>query len=119
MQPGVHQFLIGCFASMGSFLFGYDLAMAEVVASDSFKYLFLQQDSDFRAGTVLVLFTAGCFFGAFGAGFTGTHGRRGTMLMASCIFVVGGIVRTAGVVIGMLYLSKSPLFAYVLRSPVE
>ncbi|KAH8637778.1 hypothetical protein IG631_05548 [Alternaria alternata] len=107
MRPGVYQFLVGCFASLGSFLFGYDLAViAEVVASDSFKSLFLQQNSDPRSGTVVALFTAGCFFGAFGAGFTDKLGRRGTILMASCIFVVGGIVQTAGVVIGMLYAGR-------------
>jgi MFS family permease len=107
MKPDVYQFLVGCFASLGSFLFGYDLAViAEVVASDSFKSLFLQQDSDSRSGTVVALFTAGCFFGAFGAGFTDKLGRRGTILMASCIFVVGGIIQTAGVVIGMLYAGR-------------
>jgi hypothetical protein len=25
MKSGVYQFLIGCFAALGSFLFGYDL----------------------------------------------------------------------------------------------
>jgi MFS family permease len=107
MRPGVYQFLVGCFASLGSFLFGFDLAViAEVVASDSFKSLFLQQNADSRSGTVVALFTAGCFFGAFGAGFTDKLGRRGTILMASCIFVVGGIIQTAGVVIGMLYAGR-------------
>lgn len=107
MRPGVYQFLVGCFASLGSFLFGYDLAViAEVVASDSFMSLFLQHNANSRSGTVVALFTAGCFFGAFGAGFTDKLGRRGTILMASCIFVVGGIIQTAGVVISMLYAGR-------------
>lgn len=25
MKAGVYQFLVGCFAALGSFLFGYDL----------------------------------------------------------------------------------------------
>jgi MFS family permease len=107
MKPGVYQFLVGCFAALGSFLFGYDLGViAEVVASDSFKTLFLQQDANSRSGTVVALFTGGCFTGALGAGFSDRLGRRGTILMACCIFVVGGTIQTAGVTIGMLYAGR-------------
>ena len=103
MKPGVYQFLVGCFAALGSFLFGYDLGViAEVVASDSFKTLFLQENADSRSGTVVALFTGGCFTGALGAGFSDRLGRRGTILMACCIFVVGGAIQTAGVAIGLL-----------------
>lgn len=64
MKPGLYQWLIGCFAALGSFLFGFDLGViAEVVASDSFKNLFLQKDADSRSGTVVALFTGGCFVG--------------------------------------------------------
>jgi MFS family permease len=104
MKPGVYQFLVGCFAALGSFLFGYDLGViAEVVASDSFKNLFLQQNANSKSGTVVALFTGGCFTGALGAGFSDRLGRRGTILMACCIFVVGGAIQTGGVSIGMLY----------------
>ena len=107
MHPGVYQFLVGCFAALGSFLFGYDLGViAEVVAADSFKTLFLQTDANARSGTVVALFTGGCFVGALGAGFSDRLGRRGTILMACCIFVVGGTIQTAGVVIGMLYAGR-------------
>ena len=91
----------------GSFLFGYDLGViAEVVASDSFKTLFLQKDADTRSGTVVASFTGGCFVGAFLASYTDNLGRRGTILMACCIFIVGGIIQTAGVVIAMLYIGR-------------
>lgn len=80
--------------------------IAEVVASDSFKSLFLQRDGDTRSGTVVALFTGGCFCGAFLASFSDPLGRRGTILLASCIFVVGGIIQTAGVVIAMLYVGR-------------
>ena len=107
MKSGVYQFLVGCFAALGSFLFGYDLGViAEVVASDSFVSLFLQVDANSRSGTVVALFTGGCFLGALGAGFSDRLGRRGTILMACCIFIVGGIIQTAGVVIAMLYLGR-------------
>ncbi len=85
----------------------YDLGViAEVVASDSFKSLFLQSNGDTRSGTVVALFTGGCFCGAFLASYTDPLGRRGTILMACCIFVVGGIIQTAGVVIAMLYVGR-------------
>lgn len=107
MKSPVYQFLVGCFAALGSFLFGYDLGViAEVVASDSFKTLFLQENADSRAGTVVALFTGGCFVGAFGAGFSDRLGRRGTILMACCIFVIGGVIQTAGVAISMLYIGR-------------
>jgi MFS family permease len=107
MKPETYQFLVGCFAALGSFLFGYDLGViAEVVASDSFKELFLQNSSDTKSGTVVALFTGGCFVGALGSGYTHRLGRRGTILLASCIFIVGGVVQTAGVVIGMLYAGR-------------
>jgi MFS family permease len=107
MKPGVYQFLVGCFAALGSFLFGYDLGViAEVVASNSFKSLFLQADANSRSGTVVALFTGGCFIGGLGAGFSDRLGRRGTILMACCIFVVGGAIQTSGVVIGMLYAGR-------------
>lgn len=80
--------------------------IAEVVASDSFKTLFLQKDADTRSGTVVALFTGGCFVGAFFASFTDRLGRRKTILMACCIFIVGGIIQTAGVVIAMLYVGR-------------
>lgn len=80
--------------------------IAEVIASDSFKGLFLQHSADARSGTVVALFTAGCFTGAFLASYTDRLGRRGAILMACCIFVVGATIQTAGVVIAMLYLGR-------------
>lgn len=107
MKPEIYQFLVGCFAALGSFLFGYDLGViAEVVASDSFKDLFLETDSDTKSGTVVSLFTGGCFLGALGSGYSNRLGRRGTILLACCIFLVGATIQTAGVVIGMLYAGR-------------
>lgn len=41
LPPKVYQFLVGVFASLGSFLFGYDLGViAEVVASGNFLKMF-------------------------------------------------------------------------------
>lgn len=88
-------------------LFGYDLAVInEVVASDNFKTLFLQQSGDARSGTVVALFTAGCFTGALGSGFTAPIGRRTVIFMGASIFIVGGAIQTAGQTIGMLYAGR-------------
>ena len=107
MKPGIYQFLIGCFASLGSLLFGYDLGViAEAVASKSFKAKFLHTDGNAHSGTVVALFTGGCFVGAFAAGFADRLGRRGTILLACGIFIIGGIIQTAGVVISMLYIGR-------------
>lgn len=107
MKPETYQFLVGCFTALGSFLFGYDLGViAEVIASDSFKDLFLRNDSATKSGTVVALFTGGCFVGALGSGYTAPLGRRWTIFLACCIFTAGGIIQTAAVVIGMLYAGR-------------
>jgi sugar porter (SP) family MFS transporter len=107
MKPGIYQFLIGCFASLGSLLFGYDLGViAEAIASKSFKAQFLQSNANARSGTVVALFTGGCFVGAFAAGFADRLGRRGAILLACGIFIIGGSIQTAGVAISMLYIGR-------------
>ncbi|KUI61603.1 High-affinity glucose transporter [Cytospora mali] len=107
MKPKVYQFFLALFAAFGSFLYGYDLGViASVVASDSFVDKFLSVDSSTRSGTVVALFTAGAFFGAFAAGFTDPLGRRGTLVLGALLFIVGGILQTAAEVIAMLYVGR-------------
>ncbi|RFU30676.1 hypothetical protein B7463_g5661, partial [Scytalidium lignicola] len=110
MIPKVYQFLVALFAAFGSFLYGYDLGIiASVVASDSFADKFLTKQATTRSGTIVALFTAGGFFGAFGAGFCDPLGRRGTLLLGSALFLVGGILQTAAETVSMLYVGR--LFA--------
>jgi MFS family permease len=66
----------------------------------------LEQNGSVKSGTVVALFTGGAFFGAFAAGFCDPLGRRGTICMAACIFLVGGTIQTSGVVLGMLYAGR-------------
>ncbi|KAL4980438.1 general substrate transporter [Aspergillus desertorum] len=106
MNPKLYQFFVALFASFGSFLYGYDLGViASVVASDSFVEKFVRGNSTV-SGTVVALFTAGAFFGAFGAGFTDPLGRRTTLVLGSVLFIIGGIIQTAAVNLGMLYFSR-------------
>jgi MFS family permease len=77
-----------------------------VVASDAFISKFLDTNSASRSGTVVALFTAGAFFGAFFASFTDRIGRRGTLMLGACIYLVGGILQTAAKPLGMMYAGR-------------
>jgi hypothetical protein len=60
LPPKWYQFLVGVFASLGSFLFGYDLGViASVVASDTFKAAY-NPNSD-EVGLIVSMFTTGAF----------------------------------------------------------
>ncbi|KAA8914122.1 hypothetical protein TRICI_003019 [Trichomonascus ciferrii] len=95
LPPKLYQFLVCCFAALGSFTYGYDLGViAQVVASDSFISSFQPNSSE--NGAVVALFTGGAFFGAFFAGFLSDRlGRRGTIAAATVVFVVGGVLQAA------------------------
>jgi MFS family permease len=94
LPPKWYQFLIGVFASLGSFLFGYDLGViAEVVASPNFKTQF--NPDDVASGLVVSMFTTGALFGAAFAGPSGDYlGRRLTIAMGSVVFCLGGALQT-------------------------
>ncbi|KAF4177960.1 hypothetical protein CNMCM8927_000582 [Aspergillus lentulus] len=88
--PKIYQFLVGAFASLGSFLYGYDLTIvAEVVSSGSFLDYF--GPSTTEIGLVASLLTAGA---AVGAGLaypcSDYFGRRATILTGGLIFCLGG-----------------------------
>ncbi|UPK90725.1 hypothetical protein LCI18_001660 [Fusarium solani-melongenae] len=79
LAPRSYQLLVGVFASLGAFLFGYDLGViAAVVASETFN-----------------MFTAGAFFGAGAGGTLGDRiGRRGTIVVGAIVFLLGGGLQT-------------------------
>lgn len=103
IPPKWYQFLIGVFASLGSFLFGYDLGViAEVVASETFKEKF--SPDKVQEGLVVSMFTTGAFFGAALAGPSGDWlGRRLTIVTGSIIFILGGGLQTGAASIGYLW----------------
>ncbi|KAI5846552.1 MFS sugar transporter [Morchella snyderi] len=102
IPPKWYQFLVGLFASIGSFNYGYDLGIiAQVVASDSFVAKFSPSDNE--KGLVVSLFTAGAFCGSFFAGYLGDWvGRRGTIAIATATFILGGGLQAGGQNIGFL-----------------
>ncbi|KAH6957957.1 general substrate transporter [Ilyonectria sp. MPI-CAGE-AT-0026] len=103
LPPKWYQFLVSVFASLGSLLYGYDLGViAEAIASGNFKKTF--GDNPDEVGAVVSIFTGGAFFGAMFAGPTGDRlGRKMTILIGACIFLVGGALQTGAQNIKYLY----------------
>ncbi|KEF58493.1 uncharacterized protein A1O9_06419 [Exophiala aquamarina CBS 119918] len=103
LPPKWYQFLVGVFASLGSYLFGYDLGViAEVVASNTFKDKFHPNDTE--SGLVVSMFTTGAFFGAMFAGPSGDYlGRRWTIVIGAIIFCLGGGLQTGAETIAYLW----------------
>ncbi|OCT53747.1 Quinate permease [Cladophialophora carrionii] len=103
LPPKWYQFLVGVFASLGSYLFGYDLGViAEVVASNTFIEKFSPTDTE--SGLVVSMFTTGAFFGALLAGPCGDYlGRRWTITVGAVIFCLGGGLQTGAENISYLW----------------
>ncbi|KAF4770718.1 hypothetical protein N7455_007151 [Penicillium solitum] len=103
LSPSWYQFLVGVFASLGSFLYGYDLGViAEVLVCQSFKAKF--EANDTQTGLVVSLFTAGACIGAGFAGPSGDYlGRRRTISLGCLIFTLGGGLQTGARTIDYLY----------------
>ncbi|KAI6879111.1 sugar transporter STL1 [Hortaea werneckii] len=97
IPPRVYQICVGIFASLGSFLYGYDLGViGGSVAAAAFEKNF-NNPSDEIDGAIVAVFTGGGFFGAALAGLVSDMiGRRLTILLGAAIFLVGGALQTAG-----------------------
>ncbi|KAL2703072.1 hypothetical protein AAEP93_007370 [Penicillium crustosum] len=98
--PRVYQFLVGTFAALGSFLYGYDLTIVaevglsfSVVSSGSFLNYFSPTTTEI--GLVASLLTAGAVIGA-GLAYpcSDYFGRRATILAGGVIFCLGGSLQT-------------------------
>ncbi|OJJ03472.1 hypothetical protein ASPVEDRAFT_53867 [Aspergillus versicolor CBS 583.65] len=108
MNPHLYQLLVGLFASLGSFLFGYDLGViGGAVASSSFIATFHNPSAN-EVGAVVSVFTGGAFFGAAVAGIAADRlGRRWTIILGSVIFSLGGALQTSAQNLGYLYGGRS------------
>ncbi|KAJ5160448.1 uncharacterized protein N7482_007452 [Penicillium canariense] len=103
LSPSWYQFLVGVFASLGSFLYGYDLGViAEVIVCDSFVSKFAANST--QSGLVVSMFTCGAFFGAGFAGPSGDYlGRRKTISLGCLMFCLGGALQTGAQTLAFLY----------------
>ncbi|KKK21101.1 MFS sugar transporter [Aspergillus rambellii] len=90
--PKVYQFLVGLFAALGSFLYGYDLT---IVAEGNKSFLGYFSPSTTEVGLVASLLTAGAVIGAGLAYPCSDHfGRRATILTGGLVFCLGGSLQT-------------------------
>ncbi|PSN75545.1 general substrate transporter [Corynespora cassiicola Philippines] len=108
IPPKLYQFLVGVFASLGSFSYGYDLGViGGSVASPSFGSYFNDPNPD-QVGAVVSLFTGGGFFGAFLAGPSADLlGRRIAIIIGSLVFILGGILQAVAQNISFLYSGRA------------
>ncbi|UPK97136.1 hypothetical protein LCI18_008071 [Fusarium solani-melongenae] len=106
LPPRVYQFLVGVFAAVGSFLYGYDLTIvAEGMKTYGLHRIYLDlllltdayhfTPTTAEIGLVASLLTAGAFVGAAIAGTISDYfGRRGTILSGGLVFCLGGGLQT-------------------------
>ncbi|OJJ45935.1 hypothetical protein ASPZODRAFT_119256 [Penicilliopsis zonata CBS 506.65] len=93
--PKVYQFLVGLFAALGSFLYGYDLTIVAEVVVASHSFLDYFDPSTTQVGLVASLLTAGAVVGA-GIAYpcSDRFGRRATILAGGIVFCLGGGLQT-------------------------
>ncbi|KFZ14498.1 hypothetical protein V501_03197 [Pseudogymnoascus sp. VKM F-4519 (FW-2642)] len=108
INPRTYQLLVGVFASLGSFLFGYDLGViGGVVASKAFILEFHDPNPN-QVGAVVSLFTGGAFFGALFAGPIGDwYGRRIVILIGAVMVCVGGGIQSGAQNIDYFYSGRA------------
>jgi MFS family permease len=106
LPPKWYQFLVGVFASLGSYLYGYDLGViAEVVASQTFIQKFTPNAT--QTGLVVSFLTTGAAVGAGLAGPCGDYlGRHWTIAIGALIFCLGGGLQTGAETISYLWAGR-------------
>ncbi|KAK5688569.1 hypothetical protein LTS10_000547 [Elasticomyces elasticus] len=94
-------YAIAIVASMGAFLFGYDLAfIGTTITQKSFQEDFGllhgdQAKEDAFAANIVSLLQAGCFFGSLLAAPVGDRiGRRWALIISGAVFTVGSLLQT-------------------------
>ncbi|EJT98459.1 MFS sugar transporter [Dacryopinax primogenitus] len=100
LSPRVYTWLCGCFAALGSILFGYDLGVISSILPG--KPFLAQMGPDASTqnptsqGFIVSLLVLGALFGSVPAGLLGDYlGRRRAIMGSTVVFMVGGISQTA------------------------
>ncbi|KAJ8651875.1 hypothetical protein O0I10_012544 [Lichtheimia ornata] len=98
---------IACFASLGQFLFGYDQGvLSGVLVNKDWLETFNYPNSTLQ-GFVVSIFLLGAWITSYPASwFMDKLGRRWTIEIGSCVFIVGGILQTAAQNIAMLLVGR-------------
>ncbi|CAE7199104.1 unnamed protein product [Rhizoctonia solani] len=103
LSPKVYTWLCGCFAALGSILFGYDLGIiASVLPSENFLDT-VGHPSDNEIGLITSLFLLGAFFGSAPSGvIADSIGRRKAIVVGCIVFIIGGTLQTAAQNLSMM-----------------
>lgn len=93
MDPKLYQWLVACFAAVGSFTFGYDLGViSEILPALEDNPIF--NPSSTSQGLITSMLSIGGFCGAFFSSWlSDALGRRGTILAATVFFCFGAILQ--------------------------
>lgn len=97
----IRIYLVALVASMGAFIFGYDLAfIGTTITLEPFVQDFGLEDAteataDAFSANIVSLLQAGCFFGSLAVGPLGDRlGRKPALIIAGATFCVGSLVQT-------------------------
>lgn len=102
-------------ASMGAFIFGYDLAfIGTTITLEPFINDFGLADateatSDAFSANIVSLLQAGCFFGSLVVGFLGDrYGRKPALIVAGVSFCVGSLMQTVSHgIVALMFLGRA------------
>lgn len=103
LSPKLYTWLCGCFAALGSILFGYDLGViAGVIVSTNFLETTNHPDSDY-IGFIVSSMLLGAFVGCIPASLIADKfSRRSAIMVGAIIFLLGGVLQTAAQNAGMM-----------------
>ncbi|KAG8935639.1 hypothetical protein FRC03_008987 [Tulasnella sp. 419] len=117
LSPKLYTWLCGCFVALGSILFGYDLGIiGSILPSETFKETvgFDTFDDEGKRipdrdaeGLIVSFFVLGGFFGAAPSGAVADLiGRRKAIIAGCVVFLIGGILQTAGQNLAMVVIGR-------------
>lgn len=97
----IRVYVTALVASMGAFIFGYDLAfIGTTITLEPFKRDFglvgaSQSESDEFSANIVSLLQAGCFFGSLAVAPLGERfGRKPSLVIAGIAFCIGSLMQT-------------------------
>jgi MFS family permease len=110
-----HIYLIALVASMGAFMFGYDLAfIGTTITLKPFKHDFgllhaSEATSDAFSANIVSLLQAGCFFGSLAVAPLGDRfGRRPALMIAGVTFCIGSLMQTVSFgLVSVMYIGRA------------
>ena len=111
----VHIYVIALVASMGAFMFGYDLAfIGTTITLKPFKHDFgllhaSQASNDAFSANIVSLLQAGCFFGSLAVAPLGDRfGRRPALMIAGATFCIGSLMQTVSFgLVSVMYIGRA------------